>query len=77
MADLTHPPAQRFHHVEEDEIVNIFGIVAQSLCRSIAVPSSSVRVFIRALHPQEGLKVDQVARMQIAQALSNEPREAQ
>jgi hypothetical protein len=27
--DLAHPPPQRFRHVQEDEIVNVFGFVAQ------------------------------------------------
>jgi hypothetical protein len=43
MADLAHPPAQRFHHVEEDEIVNVFGFVAQfSLQVHRGAPSPSV-----------------------------------
>jgi hypothetical protein len=29
MADIAHPPAQRFQHVKEDEIVNVFVFVTQ------------------------------------------------
>jgi hypothetical protein len=29
MADLAHPPAQRFQYVKEHEIVNVFGFVEQ------------------------------------------------
>jgi hypothetical protein len=55
MADLANPPPERFHHVQEDEIVNVFGFVAQfSAGSSLERHHLRPRISIRAMHPQEG-----------------------
>src|SRR4051812_46895728 len=43
MADLTHPPAQYFHHLKEDAIVNIPGFVVQFSSLRRRSTSESVR----------------------------------